>query len=113
MPHALPAWDHQEGTCRAKGKDPNTDENQTGANPAMPKRAKPLSNGTMNGKGGEAFHLKADDVLIQRATIQNWLNRGKEPCVMAFVLLGLEGSRATGWSGMEYPKTIQASGGES
>ena len=63
----------------------------------MPKRAKPSSNGTLNGKGGEAFHLKADDVLIQRATIHNRLHRGKDPCVMAFVLLGLEGGSATGW----------------
>ena len=32
-------------------------------------------------------HLKAGDVLVQRGTIHNWLNRGSEPCVMAFVLI--------------------------
>jgi hypothetical protein len=67
----------------------------------------------VNGKGGEAFHLKADVELIVRATIHNRFNRNKEPCVMAFVLLGLEGGSATGWQGLEDPKTIQASGGES
>jgi mannose-6-phosphate isomerase-like protein (cupin superfamily) len=33
-------------------------------------------------------HLKAGDVLVQRGTIHNWVNRGKEPCVIAFVLIG-------------------------
>jgi quercetin dioxygenase-like cupin family protein len=32
-------------------------------------------------------HLKAGDVLVQRGTIHNWLNRGTEPCVIAFVLV--------------------------
>lgn len=32
-------------------------------------------------------HLKAGDVLVQRGTIHNWINRGPEPCVMAFVLI--------------------------
>lgn len=32
-------------------------------------------------------HLKAGDVLVQRGTIHNWLNRGTEPCVIAFVLI--------------------------
>lgn len=32
-------------------------------------------------------HLKAGDVLVQRGTIHNWVNRGSEPCVMAFVLI--------------------------
>jgi quercetin dioxygenase-like cupin family protein len=32
-------------------------------------------------------HLKAGDVLVQRGTIHNWINRGTEPCVMAFVLI--------------------------
>ena len=40
---------------------------------------------------GKEVHLNTGDVLIQRATIHNWINRGKEACVMAFVLLGLEG----------------------
>ena len=32
-------------------------------------------------------HLKAGDVLVQRGTIHNWVNRGTTPCVMAFVLI--------------------------
>ena len=32
-------------------------------------------------------HLKAGDVLVQRGTIHNWINRGTWPCVMAFVLI--------------------------
>ena len=32
-------------------------------------------------------HLKAGDVLVQRGTIHNWVNRGTAPCVMAFVLI--------------------------
>jgi quercetin dioxygenase-like cupin family protein len=33
------------------------------------------------------IHLKAGDVLVQRGTIHNWVNRGTEPCVIAFVLI--------------------------
>ena len=32
-------------------------------------------------------HLKAGDVLVQRGTIHNWINRGTWPCVIAFVLI--------------------------
>jgi quercetin dioxygenase-like cupin family protein len=32
-------------------------------------------------------HLQAGDVLVQRGTIHNWVNRGTEPCVIAFVLI--------------------------
>jgi quercetin dioxygenase-like cupin family protein len=32
-------------------------------------------------------HLKAGDVLVQRGTIHNWVNRGSEPCQIAFVLV--------------------------
>jgi quercetin dioxygenase-like cupin family protein len=32
-------------------------------------------------------HLNAGDVLVQRGTIHNWVNRGTKPCVMAFVLV--------------------------
>ena len=32
-------------------------------------------------------HLKAGDVLVQRGTIHNWVNRGTEPCKIAFVLI--------------------------
>jgi len=33
-------------------------------------------------------HLAAGDVIVQRGTIHNWVNRGSEPCVIAFMLLG-------------------------
>jgi quercetin dioxygenase-like cupin family protein len=35
-------------------------------------------------------HLRAGDVLVQRGTIHNWVNRGSEPCVIAFVLIAAE-----------------------
>ncbi len=41
-------------------------------------------------------HCKAGDVIIQRATMHNWENRGKVPCVMLYVLLSTEGGKATG-----------------
>lgn len=36
---------------------------------------------------GASVHLKAGDVLVQRGTIHNWVNRGSAPCVIAFVLI--------------------------
>lgn len=36
---------------------------------------------------GKSVHLKAGDVLVQRGTIHNWVNRGKEACLIAFVLI--------------------------
>ena len=36
---------------------------------------------------GAVVHLKAGDVLVQRGTIHNWTNPGKEPCMIAFVLV--------------------------
>ena len=36
---------------------------------------------------GTVVHLRAGDVLVQRGTIHNWINRGKEPCVIAFALI--------------------------
>jgi quercetin dioxygenase-like cupin family protein len=36
---------------------------------------------------GETVHLKAGDVLVQRGTIHNWVNKGAELCVIAFVLV--------------------------
>jgi mannose-6-phosphate isomerase-like protein (cupin superfamily) len=32
-------------------------------------------------------HLKAGDVLVQRGTIHNWINRFDQPCAIAFVLI--------------------------
>jgi quercetin dioxygenase-like cupin family protein len=37
---------------------------------------------------GVEVHLKAGDVVVQRGTIHNWINRGKEPCVIGFSLIG-------------------------
>ncbi|MFC1491555.1 cupin domain-containing protein [Nitrospinota bacterium] len=35
-------------------------------------------------------HLKAGDVLVQRATVHNWVNRGTVPCVIAFILISAD-----------------------
>jgi uncharacterized cupin superfamily protein len=35
-------------------------------------------------------HLKAGDVLVQRGTSHAWVNRGKESCRIAFVLIDAE-----------------------
>jgi len=32
-------------------------------------------------------HLKAGDVMVQRGTIHNWVNRGTAPCVLAVILV--------------------------
>jgi quercetin dioxygenase-like cupin family protein len=32
-------------------------------------------------------HLKAGNVLVQRGTIHNWVNKGTAPCVIAFTLI--------------------------
>lgn len=41
-------------------------------------------------------HLKAGDVLVQRGTIHNWVNRGTKPCVIAFVLIDAKPVEAGG-----------------
>jgi quercetin dioxygenase-like cupin family protein len=41
-------------------------------------------------------HLKAGDVLVQRGTIHNWVNKGTGPCVIAFVLISSDGNTAVG-----------------
>ena len=52
---------------------------------------------------GSEVHLKAGDVLVQRGTIHNWVNRGKEPCVIAFALVDAKPVTAGG-------KILQAEG---
>src|SRR5215467_11343279 len=52
---------------------------------------------------GSEVHLKAGDVLVQRGTIHNWVNRGKEPCVIAFALVNSKPVKAGG-------KTLNAVG---
>jgi quercetin dioxygenase-like cupin family protein len=34
-----------------------------------------------------AVHLRAGDVMVQRGTIHNWINRGPAPCVLAVILV--------------------------
>lgn len=46
---------------------------------------------------GAEVHLKAGDVVIQRATMHNWVVKGDKPCVMAFILIATEGGKSTGW----------------
>src|SRR5476649_223160 len=36
---------------------------------------------------GAEIHLRQGDVLVQRGTMHNWVNRGTVPCVIAFVLV--------------------------
>ena len=36
---------------------------------------------------GLVVHLRAGDVLVQRGTIHNWVNRGTTPCVIAALLI--------------------------
>jgi uncharacterized cupin superfamily protein len=33
------------------------------------------------------IHLKAGDVLVQQGTNHAWVNRGAEPCRIAFILV--------------------------
>ena len=39
---------------------------------------------------GTIVHLKQGDVLVQRGTVHNWINRGTEPCVIAFALVAAD-----------------------
>ena len=51
----------------------------------------------MEVEDGAEVHLTAGDVAIQRGTLHNWMNRGTEPCIMAYVLIATEGGETTGW----------------
>ena len=48
-------------------------------------------------------HLKAGDVMVQRGTIHNWVNRGTEPCLLAVILIAAKSVEAGG-------KTLNAVG---
>jgi mannose-6-phosphate isomerase-like protein (cupin superfamily) len=39
---------------------------------------------------GVEVHLKSGDVLVQRATVHNWINRGSVPCIIAFILISAD-----------------------
>ena len=45
---------------------------------------------------GSEVHLKAGDVLVQRGTVHNWINRGKAPCMIAFALIDAKSVTAGG-----------------
>lgn len=45
---------------------------------------------------GSTVHLKAGDVMVQRGTIHNWVNRGTQPCVLAVVLVDAKPVEAGG-----------------
>ena len=47
--------------------------------------------------------MKAGDVLVQRGTLHDWVNNGKEPCVIAFALISAKPATAGG-------KTLEAHG---
>ena len=52
---------------------------------------------------GTTVHLKQGDVLVQRGTIHNWINRGTVPCTIAFVLIAARPPQAG-------PATLEAVG---
>jgi quercetin dioxygenase-like cupin family protein len=54
-------------------------------------------------ESGEEVHLKAGDVMVQRGTVHNWINRGTQPCVMAVILVHAKPVTAGG-------KTLEAFG---
>ena len=41
-------------------------------------------------------YLKAGDVMVQRGTIHNWVNRGTAPCVLAVILIDAKSVEASG-----------------
>lgn len=45
---------------------------------------------------GDITHLKAGDVVVQRGTVHNWINRGPGPCTIAFVLIDAKPVEAGG-----------------
>jgi len=47
---------------------------------------------------GVEVRLRAGDVLVQRGTIHNWVNRGSVPCVIAFVLIAARPAKSGGAS---------------
>jgi quercetin dioxygenase-like cupin family protein len=43
---------------------------------------------------GTSVHLKPGDVLVQRGTIHNWVNKGTGPCVIAFAQVAAKPNRS-------------------
>ena len=48
---------------------------------------------------GSVVHLRAGDVLVQRGTVHNWVNRGNQACVIAFVLVAAKQMESLGAMG--------------
>ena len=46
--------------------------------------------------GDEVVHVKAGDVLVQRGTIHNWVNKGTEACRICFILIDAKPVEAGG-----------------
>jgi hypothetical protein len=42
---------------------------------------------------GSAVRLREGDVLVQQNTMHNWVNRGTQACVIAFVLVPAKGAK--------------------
>ena len=36
---------------------------------------------------GPPVHLEEGDIIVQRATLHDWVNTGEETCVIAFILI--------------------------
>ena len=47
-------------------------------------------------ESGDEVHLKAGDVMVQRGTVHNWINRGEVSCVMAVMLVHADSVQAGG-----------------
>jgi mannose-6-phosphate isomerase-like protein (cupin superfamily) len=45
---------------------------------------------------GVEVHLKTGDVMVQRGTVHNWVNRGTEPCTLAVILIHAKPVQAGG-----------------
>jgi quercetin dioxygenase-like cupin family protein len=43
-----------------------------------------------------SVHLRAGDVFVQQATLHDWVNNGREPCRVAFVLVPAKPAAAGG-----------------
>jgi quercetin dioxygenase-like cupin family protein len=81
------------GTAHAGGTVFRVVEYQPGAAPRVHRTASIDYGVVMSGEidmeldDGVVVHLKAGDILVQRGTVHNWINRGSVPCVIAFVLI--------------------------
>jgi hypothetical protein len=47
-------------------------------------------------EAGNEVHLKSGDVMVQRGTVHNWINRGTQSCVLAVILIHAQPVEAGG-----------------